>query len=178
MTSCPTGKPRIAVVACLLAAIPAAGSGQERTPPAAFAKVGACRAITDDVQRLACFDREVGAISTAIAEREVAIVDRAEIRKTRRSLFGVPLPRIAILEDNDDAPELKEVTAAIRSVGRTSDGRLQFTLEDGASWVQTDDWPVWSAVKPGQKVTLKRGALGSYFADFEKAVSVRAKRLR
>ena len=35
-----------------------------------------------------------------------------------------------------------------------------------------------SGFKPGQKVTIKRGALSSYFADFEKTVTVRAKRLR
>lgn len=146
-------------------------------PAAAFERVAACRAIAEAEARLACFDREVAAMDTAVRDRQLAIVDQAEVRKTRRTLFGIPLPRIALFDDNGE-PEIKEITAKIKSARQGGDGKLVFVLEDGAVWAQTDDWPVWAAVKPGQKVTLKRGALGSYFADFEKAVTVRAKRLR
>lgn len=144
---------------------------------AAFDRVAACRAITEAEARLACFDREVAAMDTAVRERKVAIVDQAEIRKTRRTLFGIPLPKIALF-DNSGEPEVKEVTATIKSARQGPDGKLVFVLEDGAVWAQTDDWPLGSTVKPGQKVTLKRGTFGSYFADFEKTVTVRARRLR
>lgn len=162
----------------LVLTMPAAATAQTaEKSPAALAKLVDCRAITDDARRLACFDREVAALDAAVRDRQVAVVERAEVRKARRSLFGISLPRIALLEDRGE-PEVKEVTATIRSVGRSAEGRLTFVLEDGAAWAQTDDWPVWATVKPGQKVTLKRAAFGSYFADFEKAVTVRAKRLR
>lgn len=145
--------------------------------PATLAALTACRAIVDDRARLACFDREIGTLEEKVKSKDVAIVDRADVRKTRRSLFGIPLPSIKLF-DNDDEPEIKEINAIVQSVSRNGDGRLVFTLDDGATWVQADDFPLGTAVKPGHKVTLKRGALGSYFADFEKTVPVRAKRLR
>lgn len=151
----------------------------EKTPPVppTVAKLTDCRKLTDDTQRLACFDREVAALEGEIRSNDVAIVNRADVRKTRRSLFGIPLPDIKLFA-NDDEPEVKEITAVIRSVGRNGDGQVVFTLEDGAVWAQTDQFPVYGAVKSGQKVTLKRAAFGSYFAKFEKTVSVRAKRIR
>lgn len=146
-------------------------------PPASLAALTQCRGLADDRARLACFDREVAALETKLESKEVAVVDRADVRKTRRSLFGIALPSIKLF-DNDDEPEIKEINAVIRSVSRDGEGRLVFTLDDGATWAQTDDFPLGNAVKPGSKVTLKRGTFGSFFADFEKTVPVRAKRIR
>lgn len=166
----------MATIAPSLAAVPALGADRPSTA-AAVAQLAACRGIAEDAARLACFDREVGAFDTAVKEKRIAVVDQAEIRKTRRTLFGIALPTIRLFENNGE-PELKEVTTTITSTRQGEGGRIVFTVEDGAVWAQTDDWPVFHSVKPGQKVTLKRGALTSYFADFEKAVTVRAKRLR
>ena len=150
----------------------------DRPPPAAaVTKLAACRAITDDSAPLACFDPELAAFDTALLDRKLAVVDQAEVRKPRRTLFGIPLPSIKLFDDSGE-PEVKEVTATIKSKQQGEGGRIVFTLEDGAVWAQTDDYPVFYSVKPGQKVTIKRAALGSFFADFEKAVTVRAKRLR
>lgn len=146
-------------------------------PPASLSALTECRALSDDRARLACFDREVAALETKVQTKEVAVVDRADVRKTRRSLFGIALPSIKLF-DNDDEPEIKEINAVIQSVSRDGEGHLVFTLDDGATWAQTDDFPLGNAVKPGSKVTLKRGTFGSFFADFEKTVPVRAKRIR
>lgn len=107
------------------------------------------------------------------------MVDQEDIQNTRRTLFGISLPRVKLFGDADDGtPQIKEVTAVIRSTSEGEAGRIVFTLEDGAVWAQTDDYPVFRFVKPGQKVTIKRGSFGSYFADFASTVTVRAKRLR
>jgi len=159
--------------------LPGPSAWADKKPPVAvpLSKLAACRTITEDAARLACFDQEVGAFDTAVKERRIAIVDQAEIRKTRRTLFGIALPTIRLF-DNNGEPEIKELVTTVKSTRQGEAGRIVFTVEDGAIWAQTDDWPVFYSVKPGQKVTLKRGAVGSYFAAFEKAVSVRVKRLR
>lgn len=149
----------------------------EPTSAAVLGKVAACRTETDAAARLACYDREVAALDAAVKEKRVAVIDRAEIRRTKRTLFGISLPTVKLF-DSDDEPEVRQVVATIRSVSQGEGGRVVFTLEDGAVWAQTDDYPVFHSVKPGHKVTLKRASFGSYFADFEKAVTVRAKRLR
>ncbi|MFC3579825.1 hypothetical protein [Sphingomonas hylomeconis] len=177
MTKIACGAAGIAVATLLLTSAQPAGAEDKPSTAAAIGKLAACRAITEDAARLACFDREVGAFDTAVRERRIAVVDQAEIRKTRRTLFGIALPNIKLF-DSSGEPEIKELTATIKSTRQGEGGRIVFTLEDGAVWTQTDDFPVFFSVKPGQKVILKRGALSSFFADFEKAVTVRAKRLR
>lgn len=156
--------------------VPAAAQKNEAVPAGQVARVAACLDVANDADRLACFDREAGSLRTAVKERKIVVVQQADIAKARRTLFGIPVPRIGVLE-SDGAPE-KEITAVIKSTAQGEGGRLTFTLEDGAVWAQTDEWPVYSVVKAGQKVTLKRGMFGSYFADFERAPTVRAKRLR
>lgn len=165
-------------VLSLLHVFPAAATGQTRpsVDSGQMSRVADCVNVSVDAQRLACFDREVGAMLAAVKNKKIVVVQQDDIRKARRTLFGIPLPRIGAL-DGAGEPE-KEMTATIKSVGQGDGGRITFTLEDGALWAQTDDWPVFSAVKPGQKVTLKRGMFGSYFADFERAPTVRAKRVR
>lgn len=168
----------VALSICVCAASSAAAQQRGHAPSnRVVAQIAACQKIATDSERLACYDREVAAFSTAVEEKKVAVVEREDVRKTRRSLFGIALPKIAIFDDADE-PEPKAVTATIKSVARGAEGKLVFTLEDGAVWTQTDNFPVGSAVKAGQKVTLKRASFGTYFADFEKAASVRAKRLR
>lgn len=171
---CTTG-----VLALLLAPSALAQDRQKAPRNAAVAKLSACRAITTDAERLACYDREIAAFDAAVRERKVAVIDQEDIRKTRRTLFGITLPKVKLFGDADESEaEIKEVTAVIKSTSQGEGGRIVFTLEDGAVWAQTDDYPVFYNVKPGQKVTLKRASFGSYFADFEKTVTVRAKRLR
>lgn len=157
------------------------GREDGRAPPrsAATAKLAACRAITADAERLACYDREVAAFDVAVRDRKVAVIDQEDIRKTKRTLFGIALPSIKLFGDADkDEPEIRQVVGVIKATRQGEGGRIVFTLEDGAVWAQTDDYPVFHAVKPGQKVTIKKASFTSYFADFEKAVTVRAKRLR
>lgn len=167
----------LATVAVMILSGPAAW-GDEKSPTAVpLGKLAACRTISEDTARLACFDREVGAFDMAVKERRIAVVDQAEIRKTRRTLFGIALPTIKLF-DNNGEPEIKELVTTVKSTRQGDGGRIVFTVEDGATWTQTDDWPVFYSVKPGQKVTLKRGAIGSYFAAFDRSVSVRVKRLR
>lgn len=143
---------------------------------AVFDKVAGCRAIAAAEERLACYDREVAALDTAIDEKRVAVVDREEVVQARKSLFGLKLPSLRLFGGGDEADELKEVAGVISSIRRTSDGRVSFTLQDGAYWVQTDDRFVAETVKSGAKVTLKKGTFGSYFADFEKSPTVKVKR--
>lgn len=173
-----TGGLIVLACAALVASAGAAGAKPKDVAlPPAMLKLTDCRQIANDAQRLTCYDREVAALAAKVETKELAVVDRADVQKTRRTLFGIPLPTIKLFS-NDDEPEIKQIDAVVRSVSRDSDNRLIFTLDDGATWAQTDDFPLGGAVKPGHKVTLKRGAFGSYFADFEKTVPVRAKRIR
>lgn len=155
----------LAVLAMLVQAGPvAAQEAGKRDRAASFGKLVECRALRDAAGRLACYDREVAALDVAEKNKDVVIVDRAQVRSARRTLFGLNLPRIGLLDDKDGRDAIKELDTTFRSAGRLADGRVTFTVEDGARWTQTDDFAVPGALKTGGKVRITRGALGSYFA--------------
>ena len=133
-----------------------------------------CRKIADSGERLACYDKAVADLDTAEKTREVVVVDRDQVNEARRSVFGLKLPKIKLFGGDDD--EVAALESVITSVGRGRDGKLTFTIEDGARWVQTDNHTV-VGVRVGTKVTLTRGGLGTFFAKFHGSTSAKVARV-
>src|SRR5215203_4368662 len=91
------------ILASLAALAPAAPAETPRNRPELFARLIDCRTIPDAGQRLDCYDRSVSAIEAAEKSNELVVVDRREIRETKRSLFGFTLPRISLFSgDKND----------------------------------------------------------------------------
>jgi len=156
----------------LVLAFPAAAQDRSRH----LAPLMDCRKIPDSADRLACFDKAAAELDTAEREQRVVVVDKEQVQQARRSIFGLKLPKIRLFGNGDDKDELSEVEMTLTSVTRQRDGTIAFTVDDGARWVQTDDKTV-VGVKAGGKVTLKRGALGSFFARFHGSTSARVQRV-
>jgi len=161
-----------AAVTALVIIMPTAFAANPKkpTPPPQFERLTHCRTIEQADLRLACYDREVAALETAQQNRQIVIVDQQQIHETRRSLFGLHIGGTALLGDGDkgDVEQLSEITAKVTSIGHLSDGRVTFTLDNGAAWTQNDDFPVPGRLSPGGTVVIKRGSLGSYFARIDK----------
>lgn len=137
----------------------------------------ACRAETDDAKRLACYDDAAGKLADATAKGDVKVVTRDDVRATRRSLFGFELPKVPFFTGDDSANEVPiEMDAVVRSVRDDGYSKFTLTMESGAVWSTTEPLP--RDPKPGAKVKLKRGALGSYFMMVNGGRSVRAMRVR
>lgn len=164
-----------AVIVLLAVALPTLALAAPKERGAAFAPIARCRELAEDAARLACYDREVAAFDRQVKDKQVAVIDRGEVTAAKRSLFGIALPDIKLFGGKDE--EIKQVDATVTSAQFDDSGRLVFTVGENGSWIQTDDYPI-GLVKPGRKVTLKRGMLGSFFADFGKGPSIRAKRIR
>ncbi|HET9429321.1 MAG TPA: hypothetical protein VFO69_13270 [Allosphingosinicella sp.] len=160
----------------------APGLAQDITPerPEVIERITACRAITASAERLACFDREVTALEAATAAREIAVVDREQVRRARRSLFGLRLPDLGIFGDDDDGGEdvaaVREINSTIASSYIGQDGRMAFVLTEGGVWVQTDGRR--QRPRAGQPIRIRRGPLGSYIASIDEHAGVRVVRLR
>lgn len=168
----------IAAVALLLAAPAAAQTPQAPSregPPAAFTRAVQCRSIADPQERLACYDREVAAMAAAEAASEIRVVDRQQVRNTRRTLFGLTLPDINIFGGDSDDP-MNEINGTIRSVTQLPDGKWAFTLEDGARWVQIDSREFSSYPRAGHTVRIRRAAMGSFLANINRQVAIRVRR--
>ena len=163
-------------------ATPATANQQPIAPerPEVIDRITACRTISGSAERLACFDREVGALEAAAAARQIAVVDREQVRRARRSLFGLRLPDLGVFGDDSDEGEdgaaVTEINSTIRSHYTGADRRMHFILEDGSVWVQTDG----RAQRPraGQAIRIRRGPLGSYIANIAERVGFRVTRLR
>lgn len=140
-----------------------------------IAQLKACRAIADPDQRLACYDREVGAVITATEQGTLQVVDRADVEETKRGLFGFALPKIKLFGgDGDEMTELETTITDVRREGR--EGWI-FTTEEGSVWRISDTRLGWRPPQPGQAVVLKKASLGSYFIRVNGQIGVKGKRI-
>lgn len=175
-----------AAAALVFLAAPAAGqrsSGraqpeaqQGRSP--ALTRLVACRTLATPAEQLACYDREVAAIDAAEANRELVIVDRQQIRNTRRSLFGLSLPDLGIFgDDNEEGDAPSRIESTIRSARRLGHGRWIIELADGARWMQIDTKRLAIDPRRGQAIRIRRAALGSYLANVNDQTAIRVRRV-
>lgn len=167
-------------VPLLIAAAPAVAADPVAAKrPEVFEKLVACRAIADTAARLACYDAQVARLDEAESRKEVVVVDRAEVKKARKGLFGLTLPDLGGLfggGDNDkEAEALSEIESTIKSAALNKAGKWVLFIEDGARWVQTDT-AVIRTPKPGMKIRIRRAAMGSFFANINDRTAIRVQR--
>lgn len=162
-------------------ALIAAGTAQAAKPalatgnPVQVQRLMDCRSIAAADQRLACFDREAGAMANAIQAKNLVFVDREKARATKRQLFGFSIPDFGgLFGGNDD--EVKQIESTVRSSGHNADGGLVITLADGSVWSQTDDYPGLDP-RPGKKVIVKRGSLGTFWLSIPGQSGIKVKRV-
>ena len=72
--------------------------------------------------------------------------------------------------------EVKEIDGIVASVRETTAGYV-FTLADGAVWAQSDAHYLGRTPKKGQKIVIRKAALGSYMGKLEGGIGFRIKRL-
>ena len=143
----------------------------------AFQRLVDCRSVKDSAERLACFDREVAALDTAERTSEIVVVDKEQVRKTKRGLFGLSLPNIKLFGDNDNSEEVAQIESRIASASEGVDG-WTIRLEDGTVWRQTGTDPFYRTPKAGLAAIVKRGALGSFVIRVGGSPGVKVKRIQ
>lgn len=141
-----------------------------------------CRAIAADAERLACFDRVSGTLVAAADEGELSVVNREEVRKTRRTLFGFALPDLGIFgrgdkaKEKDAADEIEVLNTTVASSRSTADG-IEVTTAEGAVWLISNPPRRLMTPRPGHTVELRRGSLTSYFIRINGQGGVKARRI-
>ena len=158
------------------------GSAQEMSSGGLVESLSRCQGITAPDARLACFDTAASAIKAAVKAEDVTILDRQDVRKARRSLFGFSVPHIPLFGggDRDSGPksdDFAELNTTIASVRSLDNGRIELKLvESDAVWMTTD--PMAFPPKTGAKVRIRQGAMGNYFIAISGERSVRGVRVR
>lgn len=157
------------------------GAKAAQPRPEIFTKLLDCRNVTDSAARLACYDAQVGAMDVASQRDEVVVLDKAELKKTRRSLFGFAFPKLPFLRDNDEASgkadaEAARIEAKITSARSLGYGKWSFRLDDESQW-ETTEAIANRNPKSGMPIIIKRAAMGSFLAAVNGWPSVRIKRI-
>lgn len=164
-----------------LAALAAASTlSAQATPPQerpeTLARLMACRGITENTARLACFDTAAGALDTAERQGDLVVIDRAGVAETRRQLFGFEMPSLPRLFGPEGAVELESIDSTLASASSVGEGRWVFRLADGSEWRQIDSERVRFRNSPGQPVRVRKGALSSFLLTVDGSRAVRVRR--
>ncbi len=150
----------------------------------------ACKSITSDKERLACFDRELARLDSAAANTtntpsRASNANAAGIPASSGSnptsvaanptppanaslppeqTFGLSSDRIRALEANragTKLTKLKSLTAQIASVSHDPAGHWVFKLDTGQVWRQSETRSFEAT--PGVEVKISSGAMGSFW---------------
>lgn len=162
----------------------------------------ACRSLQADAERHACLDRVSVAMAAALEAGEITIVARERAVAAERESFGTTttgtggflssllgrttgdMSRVQAYGDGTQAvrSDTGEIEALlnvpIREAGHGADGKLYVVLADGQVWRQTDTRRIQLPRNTtGLTVSIRRGAVGSYFMSLSNSpLSVRARR--
>jgi hypothetical protein len=156
---------------------PAAAVAKDKAPPPpppGFTRLVACQNLRDSAQRLACYDREVSALSKANSTGDLVVMDRQQIRKTRRSLFGLALPDLGVFGDSSSLGDAAQLETTIKVARQDGNGRWTFDLTEGGRWVQLDSNEFILDPAPGQKVRIRRASMGSYLMNVNPGINPKA----
>ena len=128
-------------LAAAMLAFSAAAAGQDT--PAVVTAVYQCRTLTDDVSRLACFDKAAAALEQA--------------QTARTLVFG----------DEDAFPRFEgtELKGKIVDVRPNRAGQYVLTMPDGTRWLQTEWTKFMFDPKAGDTILIRKGLTGSYRAS-------------
>jgi hypothetical protein len=171
----------VAAVSLLLAGVSSPAVAVKPVPKQnALAGISQCRSIGTDAERLACYDKEMATLDQAVARDDITVVDKDDVKRVRRSLFGFTLPNLSALgfaKDDDKTPEASDLDSTITAVHAAGYGHWEFQIAEGnAVWRNTDvleDRPA-----SGAPVHFRKATLGAYFVKIDGGRAFRAVRVR
>lgn len=164
--------------ALALAAAPAFAQAPPVERPEVFTRLVDCRSLAAPEERLACYDREVAALDAAEASNELVVLDRQQMRRTRRTLFGLTLPDLGLFSDENEEEGSSAIETTIRGAAQNGLGKWIITLEDGARWIQIDSRELAREPRSGQPIRIRRAAMGSYLANVNNQIAIRMRRVQ
>ncbi|MGQ2991025.1 MAG: hypothetical protein ACT6RD_09355 [Brevundimonas sp.] len=146
------------------------------TRPEILDRVVACRQITTEAARLACYDEAVGTLDQAQRQGDVVVVDRNQVREARRQLFGFQMPSITLFDQGERPESVDSIETTLVRAGQYAEGKWVFTLADESVWRQIDSERVNFRNRPGEAVRVRRAAMGSYLMTIGSSRAVRVRR--
>jgi len=163
------------VIAAALSGVAPAGADERES-------AAACAAIASDDARLDCYDglfRTTAAVAESFGLSEAQKVQMAqkEAPATIRT-EAAPVPSPAAPTAAPKAPPtVDRIDSVVDEVSERRNEGTRVTLENGQVWVQTDT-SVRLRVQPGDAVTIRAAALGSFTLKVGGRPPVRVRRIK
>lgn len=154
------------------AAAPAAGDHQRVD---AFKAVIDCRGLADNAARLACYDAAAAKMDQAEAHGDIVVVDRKQATQAHREAFGLPMPSLDFINRALKPEEVDRIEGEVRSARADASGNWTIALVDGAQWRQISG-ELNTAPKPGAKVSIRKGTLGSFLMNIDGQPAIKVHR--
>lgn len=147
-------------------------------PPKVLTDLLACRQIADPQARLACFDTQTATLAGATERSDIVVAERKEVERAQRDLFGYAVPSSPILGSASGQEQAKRLETKVAAARRGRDGGWIITMAESGVWEQTDSKPLALSPKPGQKVVITKGALGSFFVSVDGQPAIKMRRIQ
>jgi hypothetical protein len=184
-------RPRAVLALAAVAAASAALAADKPSPAKRAAVLQAivdCRHMTDSNARLACYDQAAAKLDEAESTGQVVGVDKEQARQVRRDIFGLQLPSLDIFSlaksgKSGPAPiaqgeDVDKLAATVKSAFQQGDGKWTVELDTGAVWRQIENSDLAIDIRPGEKVEIHRGSIGSFVMKVAGQPSFKAHRDR
>ena len=120
-----------------------------------------CADIQEDAARLQCYDTAVGRLHQQEQAGQVVALDRTQANQMQREAFGFTLPSLSNLLPRLGTEDVERVEVQVESIAPFAPGRSVFVLSNGQRWAQVESHSI-RGIRPGDTVTIRRAALGSY----------------
>jgi hypothetical protein len=133
-----------------------------------------CAQVRDDAERLACYDHAFGKPTAAATAATTAPVTAPAPKEQ----FGFTEGQVARNSGQSAAQTAPEsVTAAITALDVRRDGKFVVTLDNAQVWAQSE-FNSQADVEIGDRITVRRGMLGSYLLVTKAGIGTRVKRVK
>ncbi|MEL7218541.1 MAG: hypothetical protein AAGK01_08940 [Pseudomonadota bacterium] len=122
----------------------------------------------------------MGAFVGAANEGEVKVVEKEEINKARKKLFGYSVPDAGIFkaQSKEEKEANKRLTSTITKVRQVSSKEWHIWIEEGnARWRMKNNSIRFRAPKVGDTVEFKPATMGTYWIRVNGRKGVRGNRI-
>lgn len=139
------------------------GAAAQEAAPSPLADVYACKGITEETARLACYDEAVGRLQERESSQEFVAIDSKAAKKLNREAFGFSLPslpKLKLFSSEDGAKEDDSIELAVKTVSKRHSG-ITLVMENGQVWKSTGGRLNYIP-KGDLTARISRGAIGSY----------------
>jgi len=148
-----------AILSALMLTPSAAAQTSETSP---LSSLYACKAVTEPMARLACFDASVEVLGQREVNKEIVTIDSTTAKTFKREAFGFSLPSLPKLglPSLGDSPDDDVLEFPVKSVSKTKRG-IVITLKNGQVWRGVNGRLNY-VPKGDLTARISKGAVGSF----------------